>query len=386
MPVVDGRNSRKDSTADNRKKFLDRYKQSIKDKLDRSLDDVDIKDVMKDKHRKVKMKDIREPKFVHDPESGKKHFVSPGNDKFNKGDSAKKPDDSGEGKGRQGSNEGEAEDEFTFTLTKEEFFDIYFSDMALPNYIKENFKVSNIFKRQRAGYTKTGIPARLNVKKTFENAIARRLCSEKEDPPFLDDEDVRYDYYTQIPYKQKKAAMFCLMDVSASMGEFEKTIAKKFFLLLYLFLDREYDNVDIIFIRHTHEAKEVDEDTFFHSKESGGTLISEALALTDQIIEERYNLNEVNIYVSQVSDGDNWSGDDARCIDILCGSLLSKIQYFAYIEVTSLNIKNLNLMYGRQTYYNVMEPLSDQYDVLNIRRVSDTSEVFPVMRDLFKKV
>ena len=108
--------------------------------------------------------------------------------------------------------------------------------------------------------------------------------------------------------------MFCLMDVSGSMDEERKDIAKRFFILLYLFLTRNYERIEVVFIRHHTIAKEVDEDEFFHSRESGGTVVSSALKLMQEIIRERYPLTEWNIYAAQASDGDNWDDDSSSAI------------------------------------------------------------------------
>ena len=128
--------------------------------------------------------------------------------------------------------------------------------------------------------------------------------------------------------------MFCLMDVSASMGEREKDLAKRFFILLHLFLKRKYDRVDIVFIRHTHEASEVDEQEFFYGKESGGTIVSSALKEMIEIREKRYPVADWNIYCAQASDGDNSGNDTDGCVELLdARPFCRSTQYFAYIEI-----------------------------------------------------
>jgi uncharacterized sporulation protein YeaH/YhbH (DUF444 family) len=108
--------------------------------------------------------------------------------------------------------------------------------------------------------------------------------------------------------------MFCLMDVSGSMGEREKDLAKRFFMLLHLFLKRRYERLDIVFIRHTHDAQEVDEHTFFYSRQSGGTIVSTALEEMKKIVHDRYATGEWNIYAAQASDGYTQTGDASRCV------------------------------------------------------------------------
>jgi uncharacterized protein len=109
------------------------------------------------------------------------------------------------------------------------------------------------------------------------HAELERMTARRKLVRYLDPLDVRYRHFEQKPEPNTKAVMFCLMDVSASMGEREKDLAKRFFVLLHLFLSGRYHRVDLVFIRHTHQASEVDEETFFHSRETGGTLVSSAL-------------------------------------------------------------------------------------------------------------
>ncbi len=127
--------------------------------------------------------------------------------------------------------------------------------------------------------------------------------------------------------------MFCLMDVSGSMGEREKDLAKRFFILLHLFLERRYKSVDIVFIRHTHDAQEVDEETFFYSRQSGGTIVSTALEKMLEIQRARYATADWNIFAAQASDGYTQSGDARRCVELLDSALMPICQYYAYIEI-----------------------------------------------------
>ncbi len=128
---------------------------------------------------------------------------------------------------------------------------------------------------------------------------------------------MRYNRFTRVVVPRAKAVMFCLMDVSASMGEREKDLAKRFFILLHLFLKRKYERVDVVFIRHTHEAKEVDEHEFFYGRETGGTVVSSALEQMIEIRDKRYSPAEWNIYCAEASDGDNSGGDTEHCVELL---------------------------------------------------------------------
>ena len=204
----------------------------------------------------------------------------------------------------------------------------------------------------RAGYSVTGSPANLSLPRTMRNSLSRRIALKRPKPeevealeaeiaalegrpdhaervlalraelerqllrarriPYIDPIDVRYRRFEPSPRPVAQAVMFCLMDVSGSMTEDMKDLAKRFYTLLYLFLQRRYKHVELVFIRHTHEASEVDEETFFHSRETGGTLVSTALEEMRQVVADRFPPAEWNIYAAQASDGDNAAGDSQR--------------------------------------------------------------------------
>jgi uncharacterized sporulation protein YeaH/YhbH (DUF444 family) len=179
-----------------------------------------------------------------------------------------------------------------------------------------------------------------------------------------------------------KAVMFCVMDVSGSMGQREKDLAKRFFFFLHMFLHRKYEKVEIVFIRHHEEASEVDEDTFFHSRESGGTVVSTALELTKQIIDKRYNINDWNIYVAQASDGDNIEYDSGACRKAL-DSLLPIVQYFAYLEVQHSHGGWDQLM--ATEIWKVYREIVKEYANMKIRKARETQDVWQVFKELFSK-
>src|SRR5208282_4741404 len=125
--------------------------------------------------------------------------------------------------------------------------------------------------------------------------VARRLAR----IPYVDPVDVRYARHVRQPQPATEAAMFCLMDVSGSMTEHMKDFAKRFFMLLHLFLSRRYERVHVVFIRHTERAAEVDEETFFRSRETGGTLVSSALDMMLEVQQQRFPAGRYNLYVAQ---------------------------------------------------------------------------------------
>jgi uncharacterized protein len=195
--------------------------------------------------------------------------------------------------------------------------------------------------------------------------------------PWLDTFDLKYNLHIKQPIPRSKAVMFCIMDVSGSMDQATKDIAKRFFILLYLFLQRNYEKTEIVFIRHHTSAKEVDENEFFHSRETGGTVVSSALRLMNDIIRARYSPEVWNIYGAQASDGDNWGEDSDVCRDILVDDLLPSCQYYSYIEITNNE---------HQALWNTYEGISDEFpEHFALQHIRGVSDIYPVFRELFHK-
>jgi uncharacterized protein len=416
MTITDKRKAGNNKSVGNRQKFLKRYKSRIKRSVEDIASDKGITDVLKDRKITINKDDIQEPNFNFDLSTGERDMVFPGNKDKSIGDKIYRPEE-GEGAGTEGSEDGEGLDDFSFTLTKDEFLELYFSDMKLPDFIKESLKGSTKTKWKRTGYSKDGIPPRLDLVKTLKQGLARRIATKKvcnhcdegrvysrfvdgifvdcdeecidcdgtgiKPSRYLDDIDLRYKHFTKQPFPVRQAIMICLMDVSGSMGEFEKMLAKKFFLLLYLFLHKVYKNVEVIFVSHTQDANEVSEHQFFYGQETGGTIVSAGLDLVNKIIDERIDLATTNVYISQASDGDNWGGDENLSTSIL-EQLLQKVQYFAYIQTEDHRRRDQKAKYGVKDLMHLYEGIARSHKNLQARHVSDESEVYPVLRSLFE--
>lgn len=247
-------------------------------------------------------------------------------------------------------------------LSHEEFFD---------NFSKELLNHSNVLKELYSEYCEKF--------EKYNKAIAK-----KKRIPYYDPVDIRFRRWERVPQPITHAVMFCVMDVSASMGEFEKDIAKRFFLLLYMFLDRQYSSVEIRFIRHTTYAEEVDENTFFYDRKMGGTKISSSLSLVDETISKDIDVESTNVYLAQASDGDNFWGDNDICQNILTSSLMDKIQYYAYIEIDE-SATNTNYDFLSSDFFKILEGLKSEYSNIKPYMVSDKSKIFNVFDKLFKK-
>jgi len=376
-----------------------------------------ITDMDKGEKINIPTKDTSEPIFHHGP-GGKRQIVHPGNKDFVTGDRVPRPQSGGGGKGSgKASNQGEGEDEFVFQLTREEFLEFFFEDLELPDLVKTQLKNVVDFKTRRAGYTTAGVPSNINVIRSLRGALARRmalktpyvkelaqreeelddlLAAHGEDAPqvallkeeiqrlktkiksvpFIDEFDIRYNNRVKEPVPSTQAVMFCIMDVSGSMNEERKDIAKRFFILLYLFLQRNYENIEVVFIRHHTTAKEVDEEEFFYSRETGGTVVSSALELMHEIIQERYPTSQWNIYAAQASDGDNWEGDSPACGEILINQIMPCLQYYAYVEITA---------YEHQSLWYEYEKVKAYFPNFAIQDIAGLTSIYPVFRELFSK-
>jgi|TARA_B100000315_G_scaffold259581_1_gene316161 hypothetical protein len=416
--IVDRRLNSKNKSTVNRQRFLRRYKEQIKKAVDEAVTKRSITDLERGEQITIPSRDVSEPVFGHG-RGGVRDAIHPGNRDFIPGDTIKRPKSgSGGGAGGDASDSGEGMDDFVFQITQEEFLDFMFNDLELPNLIKKQLAGTDSFKYVRAGFADVGIPAKLNIIRTMRAAHARRVAlsgksrrclkelecryqemleapeqdSEELDRvlleieeltkrvrsvPFLDDFDLKYNLHVKEPQPTSRAVMFCVMDVSGSMDQATKEIAKRFFILLYLFLRRNYERTELVFIRHHTSAKEVDEEEFFYSRETGGTIVSSALKLTKEILDDRYPIADWNIYVAQASDGDNWNDDSPLCKEILVNQLLPLMSYFSYIEITPRN---------HQALWREYEKIVPLYpDSFALRQIEAVSDIYPVFRDLFQR-
>ena len=415
LQIIDRRLSGKNKSVGNRERFVRRYKQQIAEAVHRAISGRDIRHIEQAESITIPRKDIREPVFHHGP-GGIRDTVHPGNSEHVRGDRIARPPGGAGGSGAQASDNGEAEDDFSFTLTKEEFMELFFEDLALPRLLRTHLGHTLQYKTRRAGYSHDGTPHNLALLRTMRGALGRRIALTKaphrelqalqdaldallaQDDgtseaiaelqrridtlrerigrvAFLDPLDLRFRNRTRVPSPSSQAVMFCVMDVSGSMDQHRKELSKRFFILLYLFLTRHYEKIDIVFIRHHTQAQEVDEENFFHARETGGTVVSSALVLMEEIIRARYSPSEWNIYGAQASDGDNWHHDSGRCRELLAEKLLPLCRYFAYVQVAE----------EEQNLWEEYCQLADSQPRFAMRKAVSADQIYPVFRDLFKK-
>ena len=417
LQIIDRRNDSKNKSAVNRNRFIRRFKGQIKKAVQDAIARRNIADIDNGEKVGIPAQDISEPHFHHG-RGGRWSVVQPGNDRYLTGDQIERPEEGAGGHGSGASPDGEGLDDFVYTLSREEFLDIFFDDLALPHLVKTQLTRIDEYKRVRAGFTSTGVPTNINVVRSLRGATGRRLAvggpyrktlrvlqaeldkleqqgagdSQRavelrseiarllrrvENLPFIDTFDLRYNNRIRVPAPSTQAVMFCIMDVSGSMDHQKKQTAKRFFMLLYLFLTRTYQHIEIVFIRHHTQAMEVDEDDFFNSRETGGTVVSSALELMLRIVRQRYSSNVWNIYCAQASDGDNWDADSPKCREFLESSIVPLVQYFAYIEISDGEPQNLWREYARV--------MANHPQRFAMQRIGGPEDIYPVFRELFRK-
>jgi uncharacterized sporulation protein YeaH/YhbH (DUF444 family) len=443
MNIVDRRLNPSGKNLANRQRFMRRAKSLIRKAVHESSASRSIKDADEAGEVSLPAQGVQEPSFRRGASGGVRDYLLPGNKEYLEGDTIPRPPGGG-GSGSEGAPDGEGQDDFRFALSREEFVDLFLEDLELPDLAKRKVVDAEALSWSRAGYSVSGSPANLALMRTVRNSLSRRIALKRpkageiaklrddiaeldaraldaralgvgaldagardrnaEDDarrialeaelqrqlrrttliPYIDPLDVRYKRFEAHPKPVAQAVMFCLMDVSGSMTEHMKDLAKRFYVLLYIFLKRRYKNVDVVFIRHTHLAQEVDEDTFFNSPETGGTVVSTALEEMQRVVAERYNPDMWNIYAAQASDGDNTASDNERTAALLNGSILPSCQYYAYLEVGRDSehfppgfIRRESDLW--QTYTEICRTGAP----MAMRKVGHRRDIYPVFRELF---
>ncbi len=413
--IVDRRLNPGSKSLENRQRFLRRAKALVQGAVKKSSEERDIKDVLEGGEVSIPLDGMHEPRFRR--EGGTRDMVLPGNKKFIEGDILPRSGEGGGGRPKAPGT-GDSEDAFRFVLSRDEFVDLFLDDLELPDLAKRKLAQAESEGLERAGYATSGSPANISISRTVSRAMARRVALRRPRPetiaeleaemaeadeerravllaeiealkakarriPFIDPIDIRYRRFETVPKPVAQAVMFCLMDVSGSMSEHMKDLAKRFYMLLYVFLTRRYRHVEIVFIRHTDRAEEVDEDTFFHGPASGGTLVSSALQTMNDIVRARFRPADWNIYAAQASDGDNSISDGEVAGRILTDMILPVSQFFAYLEVGEAGGHSFEM--PDSSLWTLYERLRANGAPLSMRKVSDRSQIFPVFHDLFQR-
>ena len=432
MFIIDRRSNPHGKNLENRRRVLVRARESMIRATRDAVSSGKLREVGHGDAVSIPADQLHEPTFHTVFSGGARNVVLSGNRVFTKGDRIKRPEGgAGEGGSGEAGDGGGGEDEFRFVLTRDEFLDLFFEDLELPDLVKREIATSDVTSPQRSGISSDGSPSQLDLGRTMRYSMARRIGLRRPksdevraleaaialaenggvDPdgsaagsatpdelgalrerlvtlnrrmarvPWIDPVDLRFRRFSPAPKPSARAVMFCLMDVSGSMTEQMKDLAKRFFLLLHVFLERRYKRVDVVFVRHTEQAEEVDEQTFFTDPRTGGTIVSSALLEFQRIQRARYPADQWNIYVAQASDGDNFSGDTQRASGILEGEILPLVQYYAYIEISGSGA----VIRGESDLWRGYARVAAGSRNLAMRQVSDRRDIFPVFRDLFSR-
>ena len=424
MYIIDRRRDASGKSLGNRQRFIRRARALVRHAVREASKDRKIADTGKGGEITVPSDGVREPTLRRSSKGGVREYLLPGNKNYTEGDTIERPP-AGGGGGGGASADGEGQDEFRFVLSDDEFIDLFLEDLELPDLAKRQVMGEEKAQPRRAGYRSSGPPSQISVPRTMRNSLSRRIALRRPKPgkiaelearlkeleaagadedeilairaelerqglraraiPFIDPVDVRYRRYESVPKPMAQAVMFCLMDVSGSMDEHLKDLAKRFFSLLYLFLSRRYRYVEVVFIRHTHEAKEVDEETFFHSRETGGTVVSTALEEMIRVLTDRYPVTSWNIYAAQASDGDNLPIDNEKTVALLKNAILPLCQYYAYIEVGREPEERRRGVEAASTLWRAYELIQSPQVPMAMRKVRDRRDIYPVFRELFER-
>jgi len=422
LDIIDRRPNPHGKNLENRQRVLIRARAAVTKAVREAVESGTIREVGQGGAVTIPADSLHEPAFHVVFTGGRRQFVLGGNREFVVGDRIRRPPSGASGSGAgQGSGEGESRDSFRFVLSRDEFLDLFLDDLELPDLVKNQVLDTEVTAPARSGISTEGSPSRLDMARTMRQSMARRIglrrpksaamleleaeiaaveARDRGDPrlpelraalealrtrlgriAWVDPVDLRYRRFAPLPKPTARAVMFCLMDVSGSMTEAMKDLAKRFFLLLHVFLERRYRRLDIVFIRHTEQAEEVDEERFFSDPRTGGTVVSSALAEMIRIQRARYPADSWNIYAAQASDGDNYGSDTARTVSLLEEQILPVVRHFAYIEVGGSGA----VIRGESDLWRGYGPLAGRVPHLALRRVAERRDIFPVFRDLFGK-
>jgi sporulation protein YhbH len=330
----------KDRSAEDRRRHRELVEESIKKNIVNIIAEESIIGQSSGKKIKIPIRGIKEYQFVY----GKNvHGAGSGDGDEKRGDMIGEDPENGAGKGSGGAGDQEGEDIYEIEITIEELIKYLFDDLKLPDIDRRKLSELESDKNFRnLGYQKKGIPPRIAKKRSVIEKIKRRQGylrsqNEVEEPteearfPFMED-DLRYRRLKEKRKKDFNAVVLCIMDVSGSMDQTKKYMARSFYFLLYQFLRLKYSNIEVVFIAHTTTAKEVNEREFFHKGESGGTYISSGYEKALEIIERSYNPANWNIYAFHCSDGDNWTEDNKKAIES-AQKLTDVCNLFGYGEI-----------------------------------------------------
>ena len=350
-----------------------RHQQKVKDVIKKNLPDLITEEniIMSDGKQiiKVPIRSLDEYRFIYNYQ--KQKHVGQGDGEAKVGDVLGRDPSNKPGQGEKAGDQ-PGHDVVEAEVSMDELENMLFEDLHLPN-LKEKEKdeivtQSIIFNDIR----KKGMQSNIDKKRTILENLRRNATTGSPGIHHISPDDLRYKTWEDVIVPQSNAVIIAMMDTSGSMGSFEKYCARSFFFWMTRFLRKQYEHVEIVFIAHHTEAKEVSEEDFFTRGESGGTICSSAYQKALEIIDRRYPASRYNIYPFHFSDGDNLTSDNERCVRLI-GELLKVSNMFGYGEVNQYN-RSSTLM---SAYRNV------KLDHFMYYVIKDKSEVYKALTTFF---
>ncbi len=353
-----------------------RHQERVREALRKNLSDIvsDESIILSDGRKQVKVpiKSLDEFRFRYN--FGKSKHVGQGDGDSKVGDViGREPQPAqGSGEGRAGDKPGE--DVYEADVNIEELENVLFEDWELPELRKKDKQIVTAEQTRFTDVRKKGMMANIDRKRTLLENLRRNASRGVAGFGGITPDDLRFKTWETVESPESSALILAMMDTSGSMGAFEKYCARSFFFWMTRFLRRKYKHVEIVFIAHHTEAKEVTEEEFFTKGESGGTICSSAYKLALELIDTRYPPAQYNIYPFHFSDGDNLTSDNERCVKLI-RELLSRSNLFGYGEVNQYN-RSSTLM---SAYRNLNEP-GFLYSI-----IKEKGEVLKALRTFFAR-
>lgn len=371
-----------------------RHRQKIEKAIKESIKDVVAEEsiIGQNGNKKVRIpvKGIKEHRFVYGMNENNKQTGSAQGKEIKKGQRVGHRRRPAKAKGNKPGNK-PGEEMYEIEMSLEELAGYLFSDLELPELEKKNFKFTTQEKMKRKGKRPYGIRPRLSKKETIKQKIRRKKAAIKAgsyDPESgerfsFHDSDLRYKHIAPVQKENTAAVVFFVMDVSGSMTKSKKFLARSFFFLLYQFLNHKYSSVDVVFVSHTTEANEVNEEQFFTQVPNGGTMVSSGLKKVEEIIEKRYHPNNWNIYTFYCGDGDNFGIDNKEALatfrrlkeinQVMCyteiGKLFDYSEYSMFSGVAEKRLWDWTKLVENKNFKRI--------------RLEESSDIWPAFKKLF---
>ena len=374
---------RSDRSAGDRQRHRQKVREAVRENIADLIAEESIIGKNKDRVIKVPIRGVKEYRFIYGENSS---GVGQGDGNSEKGQVIGKTDGTGQGQGEDKAGDQPGVDYYETDVTLEELIEIMFEDLELPDMERKILReVMSDRISKRKGFRKAGIRIRLDKKRTVKSRIKRRLATTGQDGDPADEEqrfpfrkeDLIYRHLVEDVRPESNAAVLCIMDTSGSMDTLKKYLARSFFFLLYQFVSTKYRNVEIAFIAHHTEGKEVTEEEFFYKGESGGTFISSGYNKALEVIQARYHPSLWNLYAFHCSDGDNFDSDNPAALKA-AQELCELCNLFGYGE-----IKPLGSRYYESSMLNIFRRLeAENFQTVLIERKED---IWPSFKTFMSK-